>query len=99
MWGLAHIQSIGGWNYYVSFLDDAKQLSTILFLKRKNNAIKWIQEYGAVIEQKFGKQPRYLCFNNGKELVNAKIQKWASEKRITIKITALYSPSQNGIAE
>ena len=40
-----------------------------------------------------------MHFDNGKELVNAEIQKWASEKGITIETTAPYSPSQNGITE
>ena len=40
---VAHVQLIGGWTYYIPFLDDAKWLSTVLFLKRKNDAIKQIQ--------------------------------------------------------
>jgi len=76
-----------------------KWLSTVLFLKRKSDAFQRIQEYGAVIKQKFGKPPKYLRFNNGGELVNPEIEKWASEKGITIETTAPYSPSQNGIME
>jgi len=72
------VQSIGGWSYYVSFLDDTKQLSTVLFLKRKSDAFQWIREYGAIVEQKFGKPPRYMRFDNGGELVNPEIRKWAS---------------------
>ena len=60
VWGPARVKSIGGWLYYVSFLDDAKWLSTVLFLKRKSDAFQRIQEYGAVIKQKFGKPPKYL---------------------------------------
>ena len=40
-----------------------------------------------------------MHFNNGGELVNPEIRKWASEKGIIIETTAPYSPSQNGIAE
>ena len=60
VWGPAHVQSIGGWLYYVSFLDDAKQLSTVLFLKRKNDAFQRIREYGAIVKCKFGKPPKYM---------------------------------------
>jgi len=99
VWGPARVQSIGGWSYYVSFLDDAKRLSTVLFLKRKSDAFQWIREYGAIVEWKFGKPPRYMCFDNGRELVNPEIRKWASEKGIIIETMAPYSPSQNSIME
>jgi len=46
VWGPARVQSIGGWFYYVSFLNDAKWLSTVLFLKRKSDAFQRIREYG-----------------------------------------------------
>jgi len=60
IWGPAHVKSIGGWLYYVSLLDDAKWLSTVLFLKKKSDAFQRIQKYGAVVEWKFGKPPKYL---------------------------------------
>jgi hypothetical protein len=53
----------------------------------------------AVIEKKFRRTLKFLCFNNGKELVNKEIEKWAAEKGIVIKTTAPYSPSQHGAAE
>jgi len=43
VWGPARVKSIGGWLYYVSFLDDAKRLSTVLFLKRKSDAFQRIR--------------------------------------------------------
>jgi len=45
------------------------------------------------------KTPKYLRFNNNGELVNPEIEKWASEKGITIETTAPYLSSQNWIAE
>ena len=53
----------------------------------------------AKIEQKFGKAPRWIRINNGKEFVNKEMKKWAAEKGITIETTAPYPPSQNSIAE
>ena len=40
-----------------------------------------------------------MQFNNGSELVNAEVRKFAEEEGITIETMAPYSPSQNGIAE
>ena len=52
-----------------------------------------------MIENKHSRLPKYLQFDNGKELVNEELKKWSAEKGIIIGTTALYSPSQNGVAE
>ena len=72
---------------------------TTLFMKSKGKATIQIRAYVAVIEKKFGQTPRYLCFNNGKELVNKEVEKWAAKKGIIIETTAPYSASQHGAAE
>ena len=43
--------------------------------------------------------PKYLRFNNGKELVNEELKRWSAGKGIIIETTAPYSPSQNGVAK
>ena len=52
-----------------------------------------------MIKNKFGCAPKYVRFDNGKELVNKELEKFASEKGIVIETTAPYSPSQNGVAK
>jgi transposase InsO family protein len=99
VWGLAHVESIGKWKYYISFTDDAKRYVTPLFLRTKDQAHSQIKTYVNMIENKFGRAPKYLRFDNGKELVNKELEKFAAEKGITIETTAPYSPSQNGVAE
>ena len=68
-------------------------------MKNKGEATARIKAYVAAIEKKFGQIPKYLRFDNGKELVNKEIEKWAAEKGIVIETTAPYSPSQHGAAE
>ena len=51
------------------------------------------------MKQKFGKAPTFMRADNRKELINDEIIKFCREEGITIKSTAPYSPSQNGIAE
>ena len=99
VWGPAQTESIGRWKYYISFTDDGVRLTAVLFLKKKGQAFDRIKEYVAVIERKFGKPPKFMRFDNGKELVNEKLRNWAAEKGITIETSAPYSPSQNGVAE
>lgn len=99
VWGPAHIESIGRWNYYISFTDDAKHYVTTQFLQTKDQAQSWIKEHINMIEKKYTRLPKYLWFDNGKELVNEELKKWAAEKGIVIETTAPYSPSQNGVGE
>jgi hypothetical protein len=70
-----------------------------LFMKGKGEATERIKKYILEIEKKFSRTPKYLRFDNGKELVNKEVTRWAAEKGIVIETTALYSPSQHGTAE
>ena len=99
VWGPARVESIGRWKWYISFVDDCTRFSTILFLKHKGEATTRIKDHITKIERNFGKVPKWMRFDNGKELVNEETKKWAAEKGITIETTAPYSPSQNGVAE
>src|ERR1700678_1004508 len=99
VWGPAQKISIGGWKYYISFTDDATQYVYVLFLADKSQAFDRIKERVAQIKRRFGKVLKYMCFDNGKELVNEKLRKFAAEEGIIIETSAPYSPSQNGVAE
>ena len=97
--GPTKIESIGKWRWYISFIDDCTQNGNIKFMKTKGEAFDQIKEQVAKIERKFGKAPRWIRIDNGKEFVNKEMKKWVAEKGLTIKTTAPYLPSQNSIAE
>ncbi|KIJ42164.1 hypothetical protein M422DRAFT_81072, partial [Sphaerobolus stellatus SS14] len=99
VWGPSRVHSIHKSKYYISFTDDCTRMCHILFLKDKGQAFDKIVEYATMVEKKFGISPRFLRFDNGKELVNEKLKAWASQRGIIIETTAPYSPSQNGVAE
>ena len=99
VWGPMRIESIGKWRWYISFIDDCTQNGDMKFMKTKGEAFDWIKEQVATMDQKFGKGPRWIRINNGKEFVNKEMKKWVAEKGITVETTAPYSPSQNGIVE
>jgi transposase InsO family protein len=66
---------------------------------KKSDSTDCIKGHVAKLKQKFGKAPGYMRVDNGAELVNAEVKKFAEEEGITIETTAPYSPSQNGIVE
>lgn len=99
VWGPAPTESIGKSKYYISFIDDCTRFGTMLFLRKKDEAHEKIKARVEQIKRHFGKVPKWMRFDNGSELVNAKTKKWAEEQGITIETTAPYSPSQHGVAE
>ena len=90
IWGPAPLESIGKWKYYISFTDDAKRYATVLFFRSKDGTYDRITGHALKLKQKFGKFPKWMCFNNRKELVNEKLKKWAEEREIDIQATAPY---------
>ena len=51
------------------------------------------------LEQQSGRPVKWIWMDNGSELINQWMKDWALKKGIIIKLMALYSPSQNGVAE
>lgn len=85
VWGPARVVSIGGCTYYILFIADTKRFNSIVFLAKKSEATGQIKCHVARIKMKFGKGPTFMPIDNGKELINAEIRKFAAEKGITIK--------------
>src|SRR5262245_7803220 len=98
LWGKYAIRSINGNQYYLLFVDDSRRYVTVNFLKEKTEAAQGVINYLAhLITQ--GRTPKAIQIDRGKEFVNEKLDKWCKNKGIDIRLTAPYSPSQNGVAE
>jgi len=99
VWGKADTKSSEGYFYYISFTDDAKRFSDVKFMVDKKDAVPRIKDYATMIKWKFGKFPKWMCFDNGTKLVNTETKAWAGQRGIELEVTAPYSQSQNGVAE
>lgn len=99
VWGPIAVRSIGGYYYYISFMDDSTRFSTVLFLKDKTEAYDRVVEWCENTKRQFGKYPRWIRFDNGTEYINQKVKDWLASKGIGLESTAPYSPSQNEVAE
>jgi hypothetical protein len=98
LWGKYAIKSINGHQYYLLFVDNAKRYITVQCLKEKSDSTQGVIKYLAhLITQ--GRNPRGIQIDCGTEFVNQKLKEWCNEHGIEIRLTAPYSPSQNGIAE
>ena len=99
VWGKIRTPSLGGAQYFISFIDDATRMVVVMFMKAKSEAAGHIKQFFNEIESRFDRKPKYAHFDNGKQLVNTEVKRWAAEKGIVIETTAPYSPSQHGTAE
>ena len=79
-------------------VDNVKRYITINFCKEKSDAAQLIINYLAH-QIMNGRMPKAIQIDQGKEFVNQKLCDWCHEKGIELRLTAPYSPSQNGIAE
>jgi len=99
LWGPVTTKSIGGYKYFIPFMDDCTRVGHVLFLRDKTEAFDRIKEHCAKVERQFGKSPRWIRVDNGKEFVNKQVKDWVASKGIELELTAPYSSSQNGVAE
>jgi hypothetical protein len=98
LWGKYDVMSVYGHQYYIAFMDDATQYLTVEFLQGKDEAAQKVKDYFMHLKV-HGKTPKYMRVDRGKEFINNALQSWCQEQGINIQMTALYSLSQNGIAE
>ena len=70
----------------------------VKFLKEKNQASQAVINYLTYLMVR-GHKPKAIQIDQGKEFVNEKLEQWCKEQGIESRLTALYSPPQNGVAE
>ena len=98
LWGKYDLQSSNKNQYYILFVDDYSRYVTVHFLKAKSEASKHVCNY---LTHMTTRQyiPLAICVDRGTEFINNALTTWTKECGIEIKMTAPYSPSQNGVAE
>ena len=98
LWGKYQVTSINHNYYYLLMVDDASRHITIEFLKIKEQVAQRIVNYIAALRNQ-QKIPCAIHTDRGTEFVNEPLKTWCQAQGIQTQLTALYSPSQNGIAE
>ena len=98
LWGKYDIESIQGNSYYLLLIDDASQYATVEFLKNKSQAAQRIKDHMAYLKAR-GQSPCAIQMDRGTKFVNEDLCTWCHSQGIHFQMTALYSPSQNSVAE
>lgn len=85
--------------YFVTFIDDYSRYGRVYFLKNKSEVLDKFKEYKQEMEKFTGNKIKHLQTDNGTEYVNGKFQAYLKEHGIARRLSAPYTPHQNGIAE
>lgn len=67
MFVLIPIPLLGGYRYYVSFIDDFSRMVCLYLLKQKSNVFKNFKDFKSYIENQMGMKINLLRTENGEE--------------------------------
>ena len=88
-----------GFQYFITFTDDASRYSLIRFLKLKSDALTNFKEMVAEAETQTGKNIKILRSDGGGEYVSGDFKAYLKSKGIIHEMTNAYTPPENGVAE
>ena len=97
--GPMNVQARGGYEYFVTFIDDYSRYGYIYLLRRKSECFDKFKEYKAETEKRLGKCIKSLRSDRGGEYLLGEFRDYLSENGITSQLTAPGTPQQNGVAE
>ena len=66
-WGPSRVEAIGGYRYFVSFIDDFSRMTWVVMMKLKSEAFKCFKQWKALVENQTGKKIKRLRTDNGLE--------------------------------
>ena len=93
------IVSMGGANYFVTFVDDFSCKVWAYPLKRKDEVLSVFKRFVTLVEIGTGKRVKSLHSDNGEEYVSKSFQDFCDTKGIKRELIAPYTPPQNGVAD
>ena len=97
--GKLNSKSLGGAEYFLTFVDDKTRYVWVYFLKHKDEAFQRFVEWKALVEKSSGHQVKVLRTNNGGEYTSTQFEAFLKAEGIRHERTVPKTPQQNGVAE
>lgn len=88
-----------GYRYVYTLIDHASRYTTIYLLKTKKETLSKFVQYQTFVERLLEKKIKEYQSDNGKEFVNKKFSIHLMEHGIRRRLSVVYTPQQNGLAE
>jgi transposase InsO family protein len=80
-------------------VDDYIRMTTVLFLRKKSEALKHFKVYKQMIETEMDLKIKCLRSYNGREFTSKEFMYFCGEHGIKIQLSAAKTPQQNGVVE
>ena len=97
--GPMSIQAGGGFEYFITFIDDYSRFGYVYLMKWKSETFENFKEFRAEVENQLGKHMKAIRFDRGGEYFIGDFKDYLTENGIISQFTALGTPQQNGVAE
>lgn len=97
--GKLNPKSLGGAEYFVSFIDDSSRYCWIYMLKCKSEVFKVFKEFKTLVENQYNAKIKRFRSDNGGEFCSNEFENFFRENGIKHEKTVPKSPQQNGISE
>ena len=97
--GPMNVKARGGFEYYISFIDDYSRYGFVYLMHRKSETFDKFKEYRAEVEKQLGKSIKTLRSDRGGECLSDNFLGHLIEHGILSQLTAPGTPQQNGVAE
>ena len=99
MCGKIGTQSLGGGEYFVTFVDDHTRHVWVYILKHKGEVFQRFQEWKALVEKSSGRKVKALRSDNGGEYTSTEFNSYLIKEGIKHELTTPHTPEQNGVAK
>ena len=93
------MESKGGKNYYVTFINDKTRLTHLYLLKTKDETAKTYKKYEVWVEVHMGKKIKVLNSDRGGEYQGAEFVDYLKTKGTVQKLNVHNTPQHAGVAE
>lgn len=93
------VRSLGGANYFVTFIDDFTRKIFIYPIASKDMVFSCFVEFKNRVENEMEKKIKIFRSDNGTEYDNKKFKKFFAEHGIKFETSTIDTPQQNGVAE
>ena len=99
LWGPACKPTFGSRIYYISFMDDWSQWTTVYLLTNKSDAFNTYKSFVAWVETQMEKKIKVLHSDHGGEDMSEEFTTFLDRKGTERKLTVHDTPQENGVAE